>query len=61
MMKFGRKATEFFKVNLQKKYKIYDKPAPFGKDCNDYLCFVLRHRNFNKSTKEMVRKREKVR
>lgn len=51
----GRKASEKLVQLLSKEYKVYDRPAPFGKDCNDYLMNVLQTGNFNKSTKEKVR------
>ena len=36
----GREATEALIFAL-KKYNVYDIPAPYGKDINDYLCFKL--------------------
>lgn len=50
----GRKASEKLIEILSKNYKVYDRPAPLGKDCNDYLKYMLQTRNFNKSTKEKV-------
>ena len=38
--KAGRQATKAMK-NALKKYNVYDIPAPYGKDMNDYLCFKL--------------------
>ena len=51
----GRSASKSLQQVLSKKYKVYDKPPPLGKDCNDYLCYVLRYRNFNKTTKDKAR------
>ena len=51
----GRKVSESLMQILSKKYKVYDRPAPLGKDCNDYLRYVLQARNFNKNTREKVR------
>lgn len=51
----GRKASESLVQILSKKYKVYDRPAPLGKDCNDYLKYIIQSRNFNKNTKERVR------
>jgi hypothetical protein len=48
----GRAATENLKTLLSEKYKVFDSPAPMGKDCNDYLCYVLGLKNFIKQTKE---------
>ncbi len=36
----GRDATKALIIALNK-YNIYDIPAPYGKDINDYLCFSL--------------------
>lgn len=36
----GREATKALIFDL-KKYNVYDIPAPYGKDINDYLCFKL--------------------
>lgn len=36
----GRDATKALIIALNK-YNIYDIPAPYGKDINDYLCFKL--------------------
>lgn len=36
----GRQATKAMIIALDK-YNIYDIPAPYGKDINDYLCFKL--------------------
>ena len=36
----GREATKALIFAL-KKYNVYDIPAPYGKDINDYLCFKL--------------------
>ena len=38
--KAGREATKALIIALNK-YNIYDIPAPYGKDINDYLCFKL--------------------
>ena len=50
----GRNASKHLQELLSNKYKVLDRPAPTGKDCNDYLRYVLGVRNFNKSTKEKV-------
>ena len=36
----GRDATKALIIALER-YNIYDIPAPYGKDINDYLCFTL--------------------
>ena len=36
----GRNATKSLIIALNK-YNVYDAPAPYGKDINDYLCFKL--------------------
>ena len=41
----GRDATKAFIIALDKKYDIYDIPAPYGKDINDYLCYALGLKN----------------
>ena len=41
----GRDATKAFIIALDKKYDIYDIPAPYGKDINDYLCYTLGLKN----------------
>ncbi len=40
----GREATKAMIIALNK-YNVYDVPAPFGKDINDYLCFTLGLKN----------------
>ncbi len=41
----GRDATKAFIIGLNNKYDIYDIPAPYGKDINDYLCYKLGLKN----------------
>ena len=41
----GRDATKAFIMLLNNKYDIYDIPAPYGKDINDYLCYKLGLKN----------------
>lgn len=41
----GRDATKAFIIALDNKYDIYDIPAPYGKDINDYLCYTLGLKN----------------
>ena len=41
----GRDATKAFIFALDNKYDIYDIPAPYGKDINDYLCYYLGLKN----------------
>ena len=36
----GHEATKAIIIALNR-YNIYDIPAPYGKDINDYLCFKL--------------------
>ena len=38
--KAGRNATEALIIALHQ-YNVYDIPAPYGKDINDYLCYKL--------------------
>lgn len=40
----GRQATKAMIIALNK-YNVYDIPAPYGKDINDYLCFKLGLKN----------------
>ena len=40
----GRQATKAMIIALDK-YNVYDIPAPYGKDINDYLCFKLGLKN----------------
>ena len=51
----GKEAAKNIQMILSEKYKVIDRPVPIGKDCNDYLCYVLGLKNFIKSTKEKVR------
>ena len=51
----GRNASKSLQEVLATKYKVLDRPPPIGKDCNDYLRYVLRSRNFNKNTKEKIK------
>lgn len=34
----GRNASTFFQQVLSKKYKVFDRSMPYGKDVNEYLC-----------------------
>lgn len=56
----GREATKSLKTILSEKYKIIDNPVPVGKDCNDYLCYVLGFKNFIQKTKEKQIQNNKV-
>ena len=56
----GRGAAENLKTILSEKYKVIDRPAPLGKDCNDYLCIILGFKNFSKITKENIIKKSRV-
>ena len=56
----GREATRNIQTILSEKYKIIDRPAPAGKDCNDYLCYVLGFKNFIQKTKEKQIQNNKV-
>jgi hypothetical protein len=58
----GRQATKAMIIALNK-YNVYDIPAPYGKDINDYLCFKLGLKNrqeielyktYNKENKEQI-------
>lgn len=42
--KAGREATKALIIALNK-YNVYDIPAPYGKDINDYLCYTLGLKN----------------
>ena len=50
----GRKASMFLQESLSKNYKVFDRPVPLGKDCNDYLRYVLGIKKLNKNAKEKV-------
>ena len=52
----GRIASKNLQEVLSKKYTVIDKPVPYGKDCNDYLCYVLEIKNCNKNANEKVLK-----
>lgn len=58
----GRQATKAIIIALDK-YNVYDIPAPYGKDINDYLCFKLGlkkmqeielYRNYNEQNKKQI-------
>lgn len=51
----GRNASKSLQEILSTKYEVFDRPPPIGKDCNDYLRYVLCNRNFNKNTKEKIK------
>ena len=38
----------------KKRYKVLDRPAPVGKDCNDYLRYVLSIKKLSRNKKEKV-------
>lgn len=44
----GRNATKALIIALNNRYNIYDIPAPYGKDINDYLCYILGLKSRNK-------------
>lgn len=44
----GRNATKALIIALNNRYNIYDIPAPYGKDINDYLRYILELKNRNK-------------
>lgn len=48
----GRNASAFFQQVLSKKYKVFDRTIPYGKDVNEYLCL---RKNNKKIQKEMTR------
>lgn len=50
----GRKASMFLQDELSKRYKVLDRPAPVGKDCNDYLRYVLSIKKLSRNKKEKV-------
>ena len=50
----GRNASKSLQDVLSKKYTVLDRPAPLGKDCNDYLKYVLGIKKLNKNAKEKV-------
>ena len=50
----GRNASIALQETLSKNYKVLDRPAPLGKDCNDYLRYMLGIKKLNKTTKEKV-------
>lgn len=49
----GRNASKAIQKILSEKYTVYDRPAPLGKDCNDYLRYILSTRNFNKNNQKV--------
>ena len=58
----GRQATKAMIIALNK-YNVYDIPAPYGKDINDYLCFKLglkkrqeteAYKNYKSQNKEQI-------
>ena len=50
----GRNASIALQETLSKNYKVLDRPAPLGKDCNDYLRYMLGIKKLNKTAKEKV-------
>ena len=50
----GRNASMALQETLSKSYKVLDRPAPLGKDCNDYLRYMLGIKKLNKTAKEKV-------
>lgn len=50
----GRNASKSLQDVLSKKYTVLDRPAPLGKDCYDYLKYVLGIKKLNKNAKEKV-------
>lgn len=50
----GRNASIALQETLSKSYKVLDRPAPLGKDCNDYLRYMLGIKKLNKTAKEKV-------
>ena len=50
----GRNASMSLQETLSKNYKVLDRPAPVGKDCNDYLRYVLKIKKLSKNAKEKV-------
>jgi hypothetical protein len=58
----GREATKALIIALNK-YNVYDIPAPYGKDINDYLCFKLglnKRQEINKYKIKKVQNREQI-
>lgn len=45
----GRNATKALIYVLQNRYEVIDNPPKFGKDYNDYLCYVKNEKSKNKS------------
>ena len=50
----GRNASIALQETLSKNYTVLDRPAPLGKDCNDYLRYMLGIKKLSKNTKEKV-------
>lgn len=50
----GRNASIAMQEILSENYKVLDRPAPLGKDCNDYLRYMLGIKKLNRNTKERV-------
>jgi hypothetical protein len=58
----GREATKALIIALNN-YNVYDIPAPYGKDINDYLCFKLglnKRQEINKYKIKKVQNREQI-
>ena len=51
----GRNASKAIKELLSNRYEIVDRPVPYGKDVNDYLCFFLRNRHKEGRTEPSAR------
>ena len=51
----GREATKALIIALDK-YNVYDIPAPYGKDINDYLCFKIGLKNRQEIDKYKIKK-----
>ena len=44
----GEKASKALMEKLSNKYEVIDNRPPVGKDCNDYLKYVLDFQNINR-------------
>lgn len=51
----GRNASNHIQKILSKNYKVFNRPPPKGKDCNDYLCYILGLKKIKKDEPQKIR------
>ncbi len=51
----GQNAAKAIAHLLADRYTVVDRPVPYGKDVNDYLCFLMKNRKREKNEKQIER------